>query len=199
MWNVMENTHQSGCLQPIVSELYSIQDEWKEVAEQLLHDIDAARVRKDRQLEFYTRMLFWAVTGCDMPPPEFYCPISLEIMEDPVVLIETAVTYDKKSLDTWLHVYGSSRCPVSGQKLERLEYVENKALRCLIDDWKRHHMSQVSFRIIFVCRMTSFHCWIDCCVDTWSFLSECAQSNCASCAAILSSLLLCYNFEYGID
>lgn len=127
----------------ICSGLHSIQDEWKEVAEQLLHDIDAARVRKDRQLEFYTRMLFWAVTGCDMPPPEFYCPISLEIMEDPVVLIETAVTYDKKSLDTWLHVYGSSRCPVSGQQLERLGYVENKALRCLIDDWKRHHMSQV--------------------------------------------------------
>ncbi|GMH37470.1 hypothetical protein BSKO_05343 [Bryopsis sp. KO-2023] len=119
-----------------------IKHEWKQVAEQLLHDMDAARSKKDREEEHYARMLFWAVAGRDTPPPEYYCPISLELMEDPVVLIETAVTYDKKSIDTWLFAYGSTKCPVSGMKLNRLGYVENKALRCLIDDWKREHMHE---------------------------------------------------------
>ncbi|GMH37616.1 hypothetical protein BSKO_05489 [Bryopsis sp. KO-2023] len=121
-----------------------ITDEWKQVAEQLFHDMDVAREKKDRTEEHFTRQLFQAIIGPEKPSPEFFCPISLELMDDPVVLIDTAITYEKKSIDAWLYAYGSATCPVSGKSINltsHVHYVENKALRSLIDDWKRDHGS----------------------------------------------------------
>lgn len=116
--------------------VFYVQGQWKQVAEHLYRDMDAARIKKDRMEEHYLRQLLWAVSGSDAPP-EFYCPISLNIMEEPVVLFQTAVTYDRKSLETWLFAYGSKKCPVSGRALTDTAFVENRPLRSLIEEWKR--------------------------------------------------------------
>ncbi|GMH46172.1 hypothetical protein BSKO_14140 [Bryopsis sp. KO-2023] len=89
--------------------------------------------------EHYFKQMLQAVGGPDLPPPEFFCPIALEIMRDPVVLVETAVTYDRSSLDTWLYTYGNDTCPVSRKQLVDPKYVENKVAKSLIDDWLRTH------------------------------------------------------------
>lgn len=97
--------------------------------------------------EHYFEQMMQAVKNEDHAmdiPNEFLCPISLEIMEDPVVLVETAVTFDKKSIDTWLYAYGQNTCPVSRKVLIEPRYVENRFAKMLIEDWLKAHKVDVS-------------------------------------------------------
>ncbi|BAS77636.1 Os02g0215650 [Oryza sativa Japonica Group] len=41
------------------------------------------------------------------PPPLFQCPISMELMEDPVT-VATGVTYDRRSMERWFFRYGKT-------------------------------------------------------------------------------------------
>ena len=54
--------------------------------------------------------------GCrEMPPvpEEFLCPIALDIMTDPVIMIETAMNYDRSSIEQHF-ACGNEICPLSG-------------------------------------------------------------------------------------
>ncbi|KAL0334504.1 UNVERIFIED_CONTAM: U-box domain-containing protein 15 [Sesamum radiatum] len=66
-------------------------------------------------------------------PHEFLCPISLEIMADPVI-IATGQTYERESIKRWLNS-GHRTCPKTGQKLNYLTVAPNFALRNLIQQW----------------------------------------------------------------
>ncbi|KAL3813963.1 hypothetical protein ACJIZ3_015231 [Penstemon smallii] len=66
-------------------------------------------------------------------PNEFLCPISLEIMTDPVI-IATGQTYERESIQKWLNS-GHRTCPKTGQKLNYLTLAPNFALRNLIQQW----------------------------------------------------------------
>lgn len=68
-----------------------------------------------------------------MIPHEFLCPISLEIMADPVI-IATGQTYERESIQKWLSS-GHRTCPKTGQKLNYLTLAPNLALRKLIVQW----------------------------------------------------------------
>lgn len=61
---------------------------------------------------------------------DFRCPISLELMKDPVT-VSTGQTYDRSSIQKWLKA-GNSICPKTGEKLINTELVPNSALRKLI-------------------------------------------------------------------
>ncbi|CAK0783071.1 hypothetical protein CVIRNUC_006266 [Coccomyxa viridis] len=50
-------------------------------------------------------------------PQEFVCPISLDIMRDPVLLLPTGQIYDFYSLTQWFESGGRS-CPLTGMQLE---------------------------------------------------------------------------------
>uniref|UniRef100_A0A0D9V7A1 RING-type E3 ubiquitin transferase n=1 Tax=Leersia perrieri TaxID=77586 RepID=A0A0D9V7A1_9ORYZ len=69
------------------------------------------------------------------PPSDFRCPISLDLMRDPVV-VASGQTYDRESIDRWFGS-GKSTCPKTGQVLANLELVPNKALKNLISKWCR--------------------------------------------------------------
>ncbi|AQK86699.1 U-box domain-containing protein 16 [Zea mays] len=71
------------------------------------------------------------------PPPDFRCPISLELMGDPVVA-SSGQTYDRDSITRWFGS-GKSTCPKTGQVLLNLELVPNKALKNLISRWCREN------------------------------------------------------------
>ncbi|KAF8719474.1 hypothetical protein HU200_024197 [Digitaria exilis] len=71
------------------------------------------------------------------PPLDFRCPISLELMRDPVVA-SSGQTYDRESITRWFGS-GKSTCPKTGQKLANLELVPNKALKTLIARWCREN------------------------------------------------------------
>ncbi|KAK6920729.1 Armadillo [Dillenia turbinata] len=63
-------------------------------------------------------------------PEDFRCPISLELMTDPVT-VSTGQTYDRSSIQKWLQS-GNTICPKTGKRLANTELVPNTALRKLI-------------------------------------------------------------------
>ncbi|KAJ8476286.1 hypothetical protein OPV22_020013 [Ensete ventricosum] len=67
-------------------------------------------------------------------PTHFRCPISLELMKDPVTA-STGITYDRQSIDTWLEM-GNVTCPVTNQELRNADgLLPNHAIRKMIQDW----------------------------------------------------------------
>ncbi|KAK9027913.1 hypothetical protein V6N11_067734 [Hibiscus sabdariffa] len=66
-------------------------------------------------------------------PREFRCPISLDLMKDPVTL-STGITYDRDSIDKWIEA-GNFTCPLTNQVLTSLEPIPNHAIRKNIQDW----------------------------------------------------------------
>lgn len=66
-------------------------------------------------------------------PKDFCCPISLDLMMDPVI-VSTGQTYDRESITKWMEE-GHANCPSSGQVLTSKRVVPNRALRNLISQW----------------------------------------------------------------
>ncbi|XP_061376007.1 E3 ubiquitin-protein ligase PUB23-like [Gastrolobium bilobum] len=68
-------------------------------------------------------------------PQYFICPISLQIMKDPVTAI-TGITYDRDSIEHWLFSNKNTTCPVTKQPLPRdSDLTPNHTLRRLIQAW----------------------------------------------------------------
>ncbi|CAH9092196.1 unnamed protein product [Cuscuta epithymum] len=78
-------------------------------------------------------------------PPLFRCPISLDLLRDPVTLC-TGQTYDRSSIEKWL-ASGKSTCPITMQKLHDPSFVPNHTLRHLIQDWL-HHVSLTDLEMV---------------------------------------------------
>lgn len=66
-------------------------------------------------------------------PKDFTCPISLDLMRDPVI-ISTGQTYERSSITRWMQE-GHCTCPKTGQMLVHTKLVPNRALRNLIMQW----------------------------------------------------------------
>ncbi|KAL8260293.1 hypothetical protein R6Q59_028246 [Mikania micrantha] len=71
-------------------------------------------------------------------PADFRCPISLDLMREPVV-VSTGQTYDRASIRLWIES-GHTTCPKTGQTLHDTEMIPNCALRNLIVMWCRENM-----------------------------------------------------------
>ncbi|CBI22782.3 unnamed protein product, partial [Vitis vinifera] len=68
-------------------------------------------------------------------PPFFLCPISLEIMKDPVT-VSTGITYDRESIEKWLFSGKNNTCPATKQVLSAdSDLTPNHTLRRLIQAW----------------------------------------------------------------
>lgn len=71
------------------------------------------------------------------PPDEYHDPMSLELMEDPVMLVESGQTYERKVIEE--HLRRRKSDPLSNDDLKSEPIlVPNIALRKLIQDWKIH-------------------------------------------------------------
>lgn len=66
-------------------------------------------------------------------PHEFLCPITLEIMTDPVI-VATGQTYERESIEKWLDS-NHRTCPKTRQTLVHLSLAPNFALKNLIMQW----------------------------------------------------------------
>ena len=73
-------------------------------------------------------------------PHYFLCPISLEVMRDPVTLA-TGITYDRASIERWLFTDGHATCPVTRRALApaEMDATPNHTLRRLIQAWCAAH------------------------------------------------------------
>ncbi|XP_062167954.1 E3 ubiquitin-protein ligase PUB24-like [Alnus glutinosa] len=80
-------------------------------------------------------------------PQYFICPISLQIMKDPVTAI-TGITYDRESIEHWLFTSKNTTCPVSKQPLPKESgLTPNHTLRRLIQAWCTQNASHGIDRI----------------------------------------------------
>ncbi|GMN41256.1 hypothetical protein TIFTF001_010483 [Ficus carica] len=66
-------------------------------------------------------------------PDEFRCPISLDLMRDPVI-VASGHTYDRNSIAQWINS-GHHTCPKSGQRLMHMALIPNYALKTLMEQW----------------------------------------------------------------
>lgn len=66
-------------------------------------------------------------------PVHFQCPITMELMQDPV-MIATGHTYDRPAIQRWWD-QGHRTCPVTGARLRHLELIPNHAIRTAITAW----------------------------------------------------------------
>ncbi|KAK7380102.1 hypothetical protein VNO78_32507 [Psophocarpus tetragonolobus] len=66
-------------------------------------------------------------------PNHFRCPISLDLMKDPVTL-STGITYDRESVERWFDE-GNITCPVTNQVVRNFDMIPNHSLRIMIQDW----------------------------------------------------------------
>ncbi|KAK7293023.1 hypothetical protein RJT34_15883 [Clitoria ternatea] len=66
-------------------------------------------------------------------PDEFRCPISLELMKDPVIIC-TGQTYERSCIKKWLEA-GHGTCPKTQQFLSSPVLIPNHVLYSLISNW----------------------------------------------------------------
>ncbi|KAL1322361.1 hypothetical protein HN51_067362 [Arachis hypogaea] len=79
-------------------------------------------------------------------PHEFLCPITLEIMTDPVI-IASGQTYERESIVKWFESKHNT-CPKTRQTLDHLQLAPNCALKSIIEEWceKNHFKLPKKFK-----------------------------------------------------
>ena len=65
-------------------------------------------------------------------PDDFKCPISLELMTDPVTLLGDGMTYERAYIESWLVAHDTS--PLTNQPLAHKLLVPNIALKQAIGE-----------------------------------------------------------------
>ncbi len=73
-----------------------------------------------------------SITDSDVEYESFFCPISQEIMKDPVIT-PGGVSYDRKSICDWLKK--NKTCPLTKTNLCENDLITNYALKCTIEDY----------------------------------------------------------------
>ncbi|RID47111.1 hypothetical protein BRARA_I03734 [Brassica rapa] len=66
-------------------------------------------------------------------PPYFRCPLSTELMVDPVI-VASGQTFDRTSIKTWLD-NGLAVCPRTRQVLTHQELIPNYTVKAMIESW----------------------------------------------------------------
>ncbi|EIE23667.1 U-box-domain-containing protein [Coccomyxa subellipsoidea C-169] len=69
-------------------------------------------------------------------PAEFICPISLDMMTEPVILAETGMTYERAAIRKWFFM-GGDTCPLTGVRLSTTKVMAHKHLQRRIEKWVR--------------------------------------------------------------
>lgn len=75
---------------------------------------------------------FKAVDGVQIPS-YFRCPLSLELMLDPVI-VASGQTYERAAIQKWLD-HGLGKCPKTGHKLSHKNLIPNSTVKALITNW----------------------------------------------------------------
>lgn len=75
---------------------------------------------------------FNSINGIKIPP-YFQCPLSLELMLDPVI-VASGQTYERASIQRWLDE-GLNICPLTHQKLSHTNLTPNYTVKALITNW----------------------------------------------------------------
>ncbi|KAF9688435.1 hypothetical protein SADUNF_Sadunf02G0196900 [Salix dunnii] len=86
-----------------------------------------------KELKMKRRSLSLKLRETVLCPEEFKCPLSKELMRDPVVLA-TGQTYDRTFIQKWLKA-GNRTCPLTQQVLSHIILTPNLLIREMISQW----------------------------------------------------------------
>jgi len=96
------------------------------------------------QRELEAALALSKMASASMCPDDFRCPITLEIMENPHILVQSAMTYEKKAIQHAL-IEKPNMCPMTGPFKGEAQLVPNHGLRGAITQWRERGMrSQAS-------------------------------------------------------
>ncbi|GER24937.1 RING/U-box superfamily protein with ARM repeat domain [Striga asiatica] len=70
-------------------------------------------------------------------PSYFRCPLSLQLMSDPVI-IASGQTYERASVQKWLD-HGLETCPQTGHRLSHRNLTPNYTVKALIANWRNEN------------------------------------------------------------
>lgn len=110
----------------------------KDNAEQAENTVEAEYI--DQMIALVTHMhdCFIVITqsqSCShVPiPPDFCCPLSLELMTDPVI-VASGQTYERAFIKNWIDL-GLTVCPKTRQTLSHTNLIPNYTVKALIANW----------------------------------------------------------------
>ncbi|BDA46007.1 probable E3 ubiquitin-protein ligase RGLG2 at N-terminal half [Coccomyxa sp. Obi] len=72
----------------------------------------------------------------DEPDPMFLCPITQDVMKDPVMAAD-GYTYERLAIESWLENHVTS--PISNEQLPNKSLIANHSLRSAILEWQQRH------------------------------------------------------------
>ena len=79
-----------------------------------------------------------ASSASGQPPDEFCCPITQELMLDPVLVVASGQTYERTEIAKWFRTNKTD--PSTGSSIgNNRKLVPNVALRKAIDEWREQH------------------------------------------------------------
>lgn len=67
-------------------------------------------------------------------PKDYLCPITLQLMEIPVILIEDGRSYEKHALERWLENHNTS--PITNNILKSKAFIVNISLKSVIEEFR---------------------------------------------------------------
>jgi len=68
------------------------------------------------------------------PPDAICCPITQEVMIDPVLLVGDGHTYERDAIATWLK--SNTTSPMTNQLLDDKILVANHAVKKMVAEWR---------------------------------------------------------------
>lgn len=75
-------------------------------------------------------------TSMDTAPEDFVCPLTLQVMVNPVTDPATKYTFERSAINEWLY-FGQQKCPLTRRPLHPKDLYPNVALQARIQRWKR--------------------------------------------------------------
>ncbi|CAL1357043.1 unnamed protein product [Linum trigynum] len=75
-------------------------------------------------------------------PPYFRCPLSLELMLDPVI-VASGQTYERNAIQKWLD-HGLAICPKTRQTLSHANLIPNYTVKAMIANWCQENSVNIS-------------------------------------------------------
>lgn len=101
----------------------------------LLERADAASSWEDKEKKYFTKRNSLGSQPLE-PLQSFYCPITREVMVDPVET-PSGHTFERSAIETWLTEENS--CPITLNPLDTSMLRPNKTLRQSIEEWKERN------------------------------------------------------------
>ncbi|KAI3471244.1 hypothetical protein Pfo_027907 [Paulownia fortunei] len=103
----------------------------------LLSNADMVTTPKEKEIKYFTKRNSLGRQLLE-PLQSFYCPITADVMEDPVETSSGHI-FERAAIEKWL-AEGNNFCPLTKTPLSKLALKPNKTLRQSIEEWKNRNI-----------------------------------------------------------